>query len=831
MSKLVDWATEKAVRDTPEEAVRQDYEQVLHDDYGYAPGQMDIEVPIQRGSQRKEKADIVIYKTADRRKRDQGRDILGIVETKRKDRRDGIKQLSSYMTATGCSWGVWTNGSEIEYLYKEPTGEVKRNLIFQIPKRGESIEDIGTFSKKNLKPASNLKLIFRRLLNTLYTNTNISRREKLGNEMVRLLFCKLYDEQYDRSDIPRFRVGINDASNDFVDTAERVRELFDRVKSNLKEDGIFDNSEKITLDAKSVAYIVGELQMYSLTGTDEDAVGDAFEVFAESKLVGEKGEFFTPRQVVRIAIDLIDPKPGDTILDPACGSGGFLIFALEHIWEKMRRDKKWKGMPPNRFEKEKTSIAEKAIHGIDKEIDLVKITKAYMAIIGDGKSRIVQENSLHEANEYNPNAKRFFVEDDGKTFKKFDIILTNPPFGSKATRVLESESKNYDLGHKWKKVVDVDTGEDRYEITDEIIKAPPQELFIERCLAMLKPKGKMAIVLPETYFHAPSKKHIMQFIRDKARITAIVDLPHNTFRPHCNAKTLLLVVQKEREHGDMVFGVAEEIGKNHLGHPKKRIIDGYLTEEIWDDSEFVRKELKNPYNRNNKYVFPVSEKDLKNNVFVPRYYWNNRIAKLKRDTAKIGCDLVPVSALLESGIIEIYRGHGSPGNDYKGSGDVPYVRAGDIGNWAVYKNPTSRVPRHVYESVKGNGVDLKSEDIIFVKEGSYRIGDVALLLPSDTEILLNSHCFVIRIVKLENEYEIDPHYLLYLFSHKLVKDQLYNKVMIDTTLPNIGDRWKELLLPISRSASTVKEIKREMSEIFSYRQMSEALITELTYDK
>ncbi|MBU2612345.1 MAG: N-6 DNA methylase, partial [Nanoarchaeota archaeon] len=471
---IKDLATERKIRDTPEEKVRQDYEKVLYEDYDYDYNLMDIEVSIQRGEKNseknKERADIVIFKTSDKNKRNQNEDILGIVETKRPTRKEGVKQLMSYMSATSCYWGVWTNGKEIEYLYRNPTtGEVKRNFVYQIPKKGERFEDIGKISKEKLKPARNLKLIFGRLLNTLYSNTNISRREKLGNEMIRLIFCKIWDEKYDTKALPKFRVG-------FDENPEKVRkninEIFQEVKDELSTDGVFEKSEKINLDAKSIAYVVGELEQFSLLKTDKDVIGDAFEVFAESKLIGEKGEFFTPREIVKIAIKIVKPQPKQSILDPACGSGGFLIYALEHIWNIMENSKKYKGM--RNFDVEKKNIAEKYIYGIDKEIDLVKIAKAYMAIIGDGKGGVVQQNSLHEAQDFEGRAKDLFVEDD--EFKKFDIILTNPPFGSK-TKVLRDDAQYFDLGHIWKK-----NEKGIWEKTNKTQDTSIQELFIERCL-------------------------------------------------------------------------------------------------------------------------------------------------------------------------------------------------------------------------------------------------------------------------------------------------------------------------------------------------------------
>src|SRR3989344_6604593 len=149
-----DWATSKVVDfRKPEEKVRQEYEKVLFDDYDYAKERMDIEVPIQRGEKnslknRNERADIVVYKTKEKNKRNQNEDILGIVETKRPTRKEGVKQLMSYMSASSAHCGVWTNGTEIEYLYRNPTtGEIKMDYVYQIPKNGETFEDIGRIVK------------------------------------------------------------------------------------------------------------------------------------------------------------------------------------------------------------------------------------------------------------------------------------------------------------------------------------------------------------------------------------------------------------------------------------------------------------------------------------------------------------------------------------------------------------------------------------------------------------------------------------------------------------------------------------------------------------
>ena len=332
---MQDYATGKRVQDSKEERVRQEYERILVDSYGYRKSDLDIEVKIPRGSGfYSDRADIVIY---DGSGRDPAVNILGIVETKRPKLKTGKRQVKSYMTATSALWGVCTNGDDIAYLYKDGS-RILDDYLNNIPACGQSIDDIGRLTKEDLRPfgRSELKAVFRRILNTLYANTRIGRREKLGGEMMKLIFAKIKDETSYANRPPAFRV---EAGENPGKVKERVQKLFIRVRDELQSDGIFSAHDDIILDAKSVAWVVGQLERGSLHKTDTDVVGDAFEVFSESKFVGEKGEFFTPRGVVRIAVALADPTPRTSVCDPACGSGGFLIHAMKEAWRKTQSGK------------------------------------------------------------------------------------------------------------------------------------------------------------------------------------------------------------------------------------------------------------------------------------------------------------------------------------------------------------------------------------------------------------------------------------------------------------------------------------------------------------
>ena len=650
--KGLDFATGKPVDlDRPEEDIRQEYERILVESYGYLKGELDIEVRVPRGSGYfPDKADIVVY--GDRRGRDPARHVLGIVETKRRSRKDGLAQLKSYMTATSAAWGVWTNGDDIAYLCRDGR-RILDDRLNNIPAKGQLTEDVGRLDRDDLRPfdRSELKSAFRRVLRTLYANTNIGRREKLGSEMTKIIFAKLQDEKTYADRPPRFRAQAGEKPKA---VARRVKALFGDVRDELKDDGVFSAHDTITLDDRSLAWVVGQLERGSLLNTDSDVVGDAFEVFSESKFAGEKGEFFTPRGVVRIAVKLADPAPRDRVCDPACGSGGFLIHAMKHVWAKMADDPKWRRAPD--MKDQRRQMAARSFFGIDKETDLVKIAKAHMAIAGDGRSNIVHENALHKAEEFEGEAARHFVENGD--FKCFDMVLTNPPFGTK-TKVLAVDAADFTLGSKWKR-----RDGDWEPKLGEPVERDPYVLFVERCLDMLKREGTLAIVLPETVFHAPSLGYLRRFLLGGNNLRAVIDLPHNTFRPHCNAKTCLAVLKKDQRQQDRVaMATPREMGHDHTG----RLLYHPGTDDPWDDLAEALGELDDCDAPANKHVFSVAWADIDPDILVPRFYRG----RLNPPTMPAGCQGVRLGALVEDGVVEAWDGHGSPAAQAKGEGDIP----------------------------------------------------------------------------------------------------------------------------------------------------------------
>lgn len=531
---ISDFISGKPVRETPEEMdAVQPFAKILVKDYGYPKENIQTRpqyrVKVRPSDKKKEyPVDIAVFKTAEHN--DENAYI--IIECKKKNRKDGKSQLEDYLRFSQASLGVWFNGQERLYLQKiEQNGQVIFNEIPNIPIYGERIEDIGKFKRKDLRPAENLKPTFRTIRNYLAANAvGITLDEKFASQIINLIFCKIYDERFTRpEDTVKFRAGLNEDEDKIF---ERINELFQEVKKEYSD--VIGIADTIELDKKSIKYIVGELQLYSLINSSRDAVSEAFEIFIGLSLKGSQGQFFTPRNVVNMVINMIDPNTDERILDPACGSGGFLVESLRYVWNKLEEKGKILNWPEKEIEAEKQKIAIKNFRGIDKDSFLSKVAKAYLAILGDGRGGIHCENSLVDFDEWQAKTREDIHPGT------FDVVVTNPPFGKKLSIDSTSILKLYDLGHKWKKN---QNGE--FKLTDLVDKQPPQILFIERCFQMLKPGGRLGIVLLESIFGMPKYRYVVDFIKRKSIIKALVTLPDDLFQPNTHAKCCVLICQKK----------------------------------------------------------------------------------------------------------------------------------------------------------------------------------------------------------------------------------------------------------------------------------------------
>jgi type I restriction enzyme M protein len=570
-----DYISGAEVRATQEEVdAVQVFARRLVEDLGYERAQLQTRPQhrVRRAPSDEKKSYPVDIAVFEDHRRD-GEHLRMVVECKKKKRADGRRQLELYLTMSHAELGAWFNGDEHLYLRKRYVdGEIHFDEIPALPRQGQRVEDIGRYRRRDLLATQALRPVFRDLRNHLAGNlTGITRDQMLAPQMINVLFCKVFDEMDKGPDeYVDFRWGVDE---DPEIVHQRLLDLFASVKDRYGD--IFSPTDGIEVDPVNLAYVVGELQNYAITEASRDAIGDAFEVFIGPTLRGEEGQFFTPRNVVHMMVDILDPKPKERLIDPACGSGGFLIVALEHVWLAIEAEAAERGWDKARVAEERRYVASQFFKGIEKDRFLAKVTKAYMAIVGDGRAGVYCNNSLLPPKSWDPTMSK-----DVK-LGSFDVLLTNPPFGSKIKVKGNELLEQFDMGHQFVR----DKGSGRKKRSDKRLDSQmPQLLFIERCLQLLKPGGRMGIVMPESVLGMPTYSHVVEWLRERCRVVGVISMPEDLFQPHTHAKTCVVFIKNELPAGDedIFMSIVEWCGHDSRGNPTIRhSVDG--TEELLDD--------------------------------------------------------------------------------------------------------------------------------------------------------------------------------------------------------------------------------------------------------
>jgi type I restriction enzyme M protein len=535
-------------------------------------------------------------------------------------------------------------------------------------------------------------------------------------------------------------------------------------------------------------------------------------------LRGEKGQFFTPRNVVKLCVDIIEPKPFERIIDPACGSGGFLVECMSRFLEKISEDElQWQKQAVNN------------IFGIDKEIDLARICKAYMSIVGNGHYNIFCADSLFPDSW--PADMLSKIKDES-----FDIVLTNPPFGSRICVSDHNILKRYELGHKWKKI-----GPNRWKMVSTILqRQAPQVLFLERCLQLLRPGGRMAIVLPDGVFGNPSTGYILQFIFEHAKVIAIISLAPEAFLPSTHTKTSVLFLEKKKESDDIddnyeiFMAIANKVGHDKNGkiiykmnEKGEYILDENGNKIVDDDLPEIAKRFRlfkeGKLHDYNHLGFVINSSEVvKNFILIPSYYDPEIREELGRLEKSGKYTLVTIGELVKNKIISIKRGH-EVGSKYYGMGNVPFVRTSDVVNWEIKIDPIKCIPEEIYKMYKDKQ-DVKENDILLVTDGTFLIGRTAIVTSLDKKLVIQSHIRRIRCLKPE---VLHPYLLLYLLNTSIVQRQIDAKTFVQATISTVGNRLYEIVLPIPNEQEYVRKIIESVSEIIKLKMVARQRMSEI----
>ncbi len=584
--KVSDYLTGKFVNDTPEEYVRQNIEKALVRQYKFTPQDCEPEFGIKVGASRK-RVDIVVFEPGQNHVQ---ANTFILIETKRSDvkptsKTEGIGQLQSYMAAClNSKYGMWTNGTD-RFCFAKRTndkGGWTFDEIIEIPAFGQTEEDAQRPKRRDLKVATadNLLFAFRRCHNYISAHEGKQKTEAFW-ELLKLIFTKIEDE---RSPALNFYASPSERASTALATSakKRIQELF-KDKVVLKYPTIFDVKDTdIDLKPSVLAYVVTQLQGYSLLASPVDVKGVAYEEIVGANLRGDRGEFFTPRNACRMAVTMLNPQPHERLLDPSCGTGGFLISGMNHALQYIEQSERDQWIDPSHGTDEerqelfsrRNEYLTKCVLGIDLNPGLVRAAKMNMVMNNDGAGGLWQANSLENPHSWGPGAR------DGVGLGTVDVVVSNPPFGANILIDDEAILNQYDLAATW----DVDEDGnwamrlDKSGVPVLQKSQPPEILFIERCLQLLKPgAGRMAMVIPNGILNNPGLAYVRQWLLENAQILAVIDMHRDLFQPRNDTQTSMVLIRRlsaeekttAQDKGldyPIFMAVAEKIGHDKRGN-------------------------------------------------------------------------------------------------------------------------------------------------------------------------------------------------------------------------------------------------------------------------
>lgn len=571
---------------TPEERVRQYYIAILANKYGYSLEQMEQELKVNNSKrgQGKARADIVIWKS-EQDKKDKKAAFI-VVECKAENvkvRVEDYYQGFNYASWAHAEFFVTTNEKETKYFNVDPAYlPQKLDEVVAIP-TAKDVDDAARIEQlkdqTKLFTRDEFTKTLRACHNIIRNNDKLS-PEAAFDEISKLLFMKIRFER-DNKGMKVF------TKQEYLDAAQNheknvrpglkgtdlyalsyMQFLFRTTKEFFKADRLFDDKDEINIRENSFIQILEKLETFNLSDTQDDVKGIAFEEFLGTTFRGELGQFFTPRTIVDFMTEILDPQEGEVICDPTCGSGGFLIKAFEYVREKIEADIRSKkdslrlsiegndydALPEDKQVKISHSIdkmqaalnteldtgiegsrmyqlSRNCIYGTDANPRMARTSKMNMIMHGDGHGGVHHHDGLLNIN--------------GIFEERFDVILTNPPFGQNVDRgQLISEADKFtdeEMKKKYKKKYGAAYDEALKQVDDHIgesllslydlgnISTLTEVLFMERCLRLLKKGGRMGMVLPEGVLNNKNLQAVREYFEGKAKIILICSIPQDVF--------------------------------------------------------------------------------------------------------------------------------------------------------------------------------------------------------------------------------------------------------------------------------------------------------------
>lgn len=525
----------------PEEKVRAEFYAELILRYGYSADRIGVEVTVPDRTPR-DAADLVVFRD------DARREPYAVIECKRDGVSDAEFVQAVEQAAGNGTWAKFrvlyigvvagTTRRFLDFSPKYGVLEREANIIADLPRAYGKPEE-WVFRKGGGNGSSDLRIVNREELirtidkchQTLWGGGKLSPPAAFG-ELCKILFVKNVDERTaKRGAFYRFQIKTHEPAKSL---GERLRSLYKQAQD--EDPDVF--TETIKIDDGTLRTIVSHLQSINLTKTDLDTKGVAFERFMDGFFKGDFGQYFTPREIISFAVEVLRPKRNENVLDPACGSGGFLLHALDYVRHEADRE-----YPQHEDEADQREehlkywhdFAKRNLHGIEINDEIARVAKMNMIIHDDGHTNVIGFDALESFDKFPKDKPTFRPE-------KFDVVLTNPPFGA----VVRATEKGDDYLGKFELRAfigkgDLTTAADGEAPTDPGAKGTSkigrvrasvktEILFIERVWEFLKPgTGRAAVVLPDGILTNSSLQRVRDWMLDHFQLRAVVSLPQETF--------------------------------------------------------------------------------------------------------------------------------------------------------------------------------------------------------------------------------------------------------------------------------------------------------------
>ena len=611
---------------TPEEQVRQNYICRLINFYGYSLEQMDEELKVNNShrGQGKARADIVIWKSKEDKQKNKAAFI--VIECKAetvKIQQQDYYQGANYAAWSGANFFVTTNAKETKF-FRVDKDSMPKDLdeIIDIP-NASIINDQKKIDKLLAQTKAFSRDEFAKLLqkchNIIRNNDKLS-PEAAFDEISKILFMKIRYERNPDEDVLFSLEKFQKDEKHFEKNIKKhlpieaqipyMQYLFKATKDEFADDKLFEPYETIKIKQYSFEQIVKELEKYNLSATSDDVKGIAFEHFLGTTFRGELGQFFTPRTIVDFMVEVVDPQEGETICDPTCGSGGFLIKAFEYVRDKIEKDVEQckKDLKAELFDEEYEKLSEKEQLEVNEKysdyirkltIDISVPNKSYQKQSNAEKNRRISKlsSSCIYGTDANPRMARTskmnmimhgdghggvhhhdgLINVNGIFENRFDVILTNPPFGARIEKDYKlsetdrfyDEEKLEEYKERYgddciRQINELNTAIDKgQKILDRFklgkVSGLTEVLFMERCLKLLKPGGRMGIVLPESILNGSGLQKVRDYFESEAKILLITSIPQDVFTAAgATIKPSLLFFKRFTEEEKQQYANAKE---------------------------------------------------------------------------------------------------------------------------------------------------------------------------------------------------------------------------------------------------------------------------------